>query len=361
MRKSKKYIIIISIIAAITTVIVGGFSAYAQDASTDSGKSIRTSKEKSQSSKKSRESRESIGQRKSKTTSTGRDSSTAETVKDLAQQQQSSGADITIDLAALFSSHIAKLEASHPEFARCGIITRPRLPADFGLGAETTSGSIDNTRQDYLSKCASSGCAIRDFADEPAIRAYINCLALYGAMVGQAYLYLSQDLRTIGDVKNIGIDAFGAIAQTALARTISNGLTSKQIRDIYTDLRTENPTIPCRLDGTPTTVMCGSASVVISSGKPQLYFRGVHLYGDKFAGYTGAYKLSRNWSFSYALETLKSTSTYSKWASDVQTYAEQLESQGQAREAVLVRKKAWEIVRNNKATVSPGKLMPGMQ
>ena len=66
-----------------------------------------------------------------------------------------------------------------------------------------------------------------------------------------------------------------------------------------------------------------------------------------------------SWSYQDAVEKLKSTSTYEKFAREVSRYAEELESQGRAREATLVRKKTFEVVKAGKQAVSPSRLIPG--
>lgn len=75
-------------------------------------------------------------------------------------------------------------------------------------------------------------------------------------------------------------------------------------------------------------------------------------------GYSGSYKISKSWSYQDAIEKLKSISKYSKWAVEVAKYSEQLESQGKTKEATMLKKRAWEIAKSGKYTVSPSKLIP---
>ncbi|MDA8338366.1 MAG: hypothetical protein M0Z70_03575 [Nitrospiraceae bacterium] len=252
----------------------------------------------------------------------------------------------------------------------CKIASNPKLPRDFGLSAELRPGVIDTIKADYLSKAAQSNSYIKDnvgLMGEIAVQAYRNCLAAYGATIAQAYLNLTADLNDLKasvskdengniTVRGMGYDDFIILADAALQKALKD-ITNSTIKRTYERATQDNS--PCQFDRSIENIKCGSSLIILGT-KPQLFISGVQWYGERFAGYQGAYKVSKSWSYQDAIEKLKSTSKYSKWASEVSKYAEELESQGKTREATLVRKKAWELAKSGKQSVSPAKLIPGL-
>ena len=351
----------------IVTLLLFTSTAFALDTSIDTGKTRKTDKEQSQSLKKSQEEKDTKGKRKADTTTKGRDVTDSDTIKAIGQAMSQSGADVTLPLEAVFLDRIAEMEKNAEPFVTCRIATNPKLLRDFGLSAEIRQGVIDTIKADYLSKAAQSNNYIRDLTNEQAIRQYRNCIATYGATIAQAYLYLTADLADLQvsvskdkdgniEVKGMGYDDFIILADSALQKALQ-GITNSTIRRTYD--RATNDNSPCQFDRSIENIKCGSSLIVLGT-KPQLYVSGIQWYGERFAGYQGAYKVSRSWSYQDAIEKLKSTSKYSKWASEVSKYAEELESQGKTKEATLVRKKAWELAKSGKQAVSPSKLIPGL-
>ena len=356
----------VTILIVISTFIFS-VSAFALDTSTDTGKIKKTDKEQSQSLKKSQEEKDTKGKKKADTTTTGVDRQTQEAIKAIGQAMSQSGADVTLPLEAVFLDRIAELENSTEPFRSCRITTNPKLSRDFGLSAEIRPGVIDTIKADYLSKAAQSNSYIRDIADEPSLRQYRNCLAIYGATIAQVYLNLTADLNDLKasvskdengniTVRGMGYDDFIILADAALQKALKD-ITNSTIKRTYERATQDNS--PCQFDRSIENIKCGSSLIILGT-KPQLFISGVQWYGERFAGYQGAYKVSKSWSYQDAIEKLKSTSKYSKWASEVSKYAEELESQGKTREATLVRKKAWELAKSGKQVVSPSKLMPGL-
>ncbi|MFZ6007204.1 MAG: hypothetical protein ACOYU2_06065 [Nitrospirota bacterium] len=356
------------LLIAITLFLMPSY-AIALDTSADTGKTKKTDKEQSQSLKKSKEEKESKGKKKADTTSIGIDRQTQEALKEIGQAMSQTGADVTLPLEAVFLDRIAQLEKDTEPFRTCKVATAPKLGRDFGLTGETHPGVINVVRSENLEAAAKANSYITSipFADEQAIKAYRYCLASYGAVIAQAYLYLTADLNDLKvsvskdesgniSVKGIGYDDFIILADSALQKALQ-GVTNSTIKRIYD--RALNDNSPCQFDRSIENIKCGS-SLVILGAKPQLYISGIQWYGERFAGYQGSYKVSKSWSYQDAIEKLKSTSKYSKWASEVSKYAEELESQGRAKEATLVRKKAFELAKSGKQAISPNHLLSGL-
>ncbi|MGO9016665.1 MAG: hypothetical protein ACLQF0_17020 [Dissulfurispiraceae bacterium] len=340
--------------------------ALALDTSTETGKTQKEESEQSLQQKKIQEQKDTIGKKNTTTRSSGQDRTDSETIKAIGQAMSQSGADVTLPLEAVFLDRIAEMESTGQEpFASCKIASAPKLGRDFGLSAEVAPGVIDSIKSDYLAKAAQSNVNIQSIADEKEIRAYRDCLAQYGSIIAQAYLYLTTDLGGIKGsvskaknstitVKGMGYDDFIALADTALQRA-SQAVTNHIIISMRD--RVIHSQVPCQFDRNVENIKCGSALIILGT-KPQLFVNGIGMYGDHFAGYSGAYKISKSWSYTDALEKLRTTNKYSKWAAEVQQYAEELESRGKTKEATMVRKKAWDIAKNNKQTVDAGQLLP---
>ncbi len=339
------------------------YYAAAQDASYDTSKGRKSSKEQSIQHKKTIDKKDSTGSRKSTTKSQGADKTSQDTWRSSGQDASQKSADVAMPLEAVFMDKIAVLEEQTEPFKTCRIATNPKLLRDFGLTAEISPGVIDVTAADFLAKAAQSNSGIKAIADEKAIIYYKNCLAYYGALIGQAYLYLSQDVNAGRnksgniDIKGMGYDDFATLADAALLRAVESGLTNTTIKGLYD--RAVNDKHPCLFDKSLENIKCG-ASVISIGGSPQLTVSGIKMYGGGFAGYQGTFKVSKSWSYTTALESLKTNSKYAKFAEDVSNYTEELESQGRSREAVLVRKKAVDLAKSGKQAVSPSKLLPSI-
>jgi hypothetical protein len=352
-----KLLVIIALILYVTP-------AFAIDTSVDTQKSIKTDKEKSQSLKKSQEQKDTKGKKKSDTASIGRDKTDSDTIKAIGQAMSSAGADITMPLEVVFLDRIAEFEKDTNPFAQCKVVTAPKPGRDFGLSAEVRPGVIDTIKADYLAKAAQSSSYIADIADEQGIRSYRDCLAYYGAVIAQAYIYLTQDLQDLKvsvtksrngeiNVKGMGYEDFILLADAALQKALQ-GFTNGTIKKVYE--RIVNDIGACQFDRSVENIKCGSSLITLGT-IPKLAHGGIHVYGGQYMGYQGSYKLSKSWSYQDAIEKLKATSKYSKWAAEVAKYSEELESQGRTKEATMVRKKAWEIAKSGKQTVNVSQLL----
>ena len=348
-------------------ILIGSRSALALDVGVDVDKGRRIERDKTISTRNSQEQRQSSGTKKSETTSTGTDQNDQETIKQASRLQATSSLDISIPLGNIFLPGLAMLEQSSP-ILKAKILSNPRQPADFGLSAEIQPGVIDSIKADLLSKAAASNGTVTSVGgDNARLRAYRDSLALYGVIVAQAYLNLSSDLAALNagvtrdkdgniQIHNLGYSDLLTLADGALLRAVDK-ISDKRLCRLYQTV--ENDKTPCRFAGSTTEIQCGSATITVS-GKPTLTALGETIFSStNFAGFSGNYKISSGWSYDQALEQLKSTSKYSRMAKEVSKYADNLESKGRVRDAVLVKKMAWHQAKSGKTSLSLGKLIPG--
>ncbi len=342
--------------------------AYAFDASVDTGKQKKIDKEKSQNIKKSKEKKKSKGEKESKTISKGLDKQTQEAIKQIEQAMNSKGVDITLSLETLFLNSLIKYEKDTEPFLTCKVISKPKLPADFELTAEIRPGVIDTIKASYISNAVQSRAYIANIADEDSIREYRNCLSLYGSIIGQAYLYLTSDITEVeaevskddrGDiiVSGLNYSDFILLANTSISRAITS-VEDPLIKEMYQNAIRD--TSPCQFDISIENIKCGNTLVTLST-KPALMVAGIKVFGDSFSGFTGTFKVSQGWSYSDAIEKLKSTSAYNKFADEVSKYTERLESRGKNKEATLVKKKAWELAKSGKQAISLSQFLPSIK
>jgi len=294
-----------SITASVLMVFLFCTTGFALDTSYDTGKTQKHEKEQTQSMRRTQEKRKTKGKRKSTTSSTGVDKQAADTLKQLGQAMQSHGFEITVDLKGLFLDRIAELEKrSRRPFCDCKIATKPVLPRDIGLSAEIAP--------DKSGKITVSGIGYDDL-----------CVLADGALK-----------QAMVRIKNPYIQTLYSQAQRAKSE--------------------------CVLAGAPEKIRCGTVTLILGP-VPQLDVLGVRFFSENtFAGFSATYRVNASWSYSDVLEALRSTTRYRKFAEDVAQYSERLVALGRAREAVMLKKKAFELAKTGKQVISPSRLIPGL-
>lgn len=268
----------------------------------------------------------------------GEPASISDAAKSIKNAMNQKGADVTLQMDMVFYPQIVYLEdANIPPFGSCKVFSNPRLPVDFGLSSEIKPGMIDTIKQSWLSGLAQSNAFIDRIADADEIKQYKNCLAYYGAVIGQAYLYLQDDLKrlkagnkkaNIVDVNGIGYDDLLVLAADAINRSIKE-IKSEAIKNIYERIINDNSR--CQFDKTIENIKCGNVMLQISS-KPQLTVANINWYGNGYAGLQGSFKVSKAWSYTSAYEYLRQTAGLQ--ADQVEEY----EKNGQIKQALLTKK-----------------------
>ena len=318
------------------------------------------------SSRKSLETKLTEVKKKASTTSENMDKTTSDQVRKLGQAINNRGIDIELPLQVLFLDILSRWEEEKRNITSWQILTEPALTRDFGLSSEIRPGMIDTVKSDYLQRAASGNALLSSvYANETALKDYIKSLAFYGCLVGQAYLNLQEDLSDLGikTVKddadmisgNIAYDDFIVLAEGALEKALKEGF-SGTVKTLYESILRDQ--VPCQFDGSVDRVKCGRCIVVLTA-PPSLSALGRFVYGnDSFAGFKGTYRISSGMSFQKAIEELKSTSRASKFAREVTKTKEDLIAQGQAKDAVMLTKVAFESLFDTSARVTTGRPTP---
>ena len=359
------------IIAAFLVVLIPCLPVFAMDASIDSTKTDKQDKDESTSEKKTIDKKKSEGDKQSRTNSTGKDLTESKSLKDIETAMKSKSIDVNQSLEVIFIPLIADYEQAGIEpFASCKIAMRPKLPADFGLTAQISPNMIDSIKADWLNKAAASNSRLES-GTEKGINEYKNCRAYYGLVVAQAYLNLADNLNFVGAqaiqekgkdegtrVTDLSFPDFNKLAEGAFAKAVVQVAAGKVSTDRAKTYKRVIADMPCYFNGAVEKINCGGSILTISA-PPQLQYAGLHVFGQGFYGFQGTYKISSNYSYSDALEQLKSLSKYKKFVEDVSVYAEALRSKGMATEAVYVEKRAWESAKTGKVGISPAKFLPG--
>lgn len=341
-------------------IILAGLSlastALALDAGVKDSSTTKIDQDISQSFKKNVELKDSKGKKKSDTWSKGKEKKRDDSEKISGSEGKAGSLDVSIEPSIYFLRAIRNLEQTGVEpYASCQVVSHPKLAADFGLTGDMGNGWVNTTKLEFMSKAATSNMPLSSVgADEEGIRNYRNCLAVYGAVVREAYLQLQEDVtgmehgvkKTAGGeivVRSMGLADYKVIAERALDRAVAAA-----DRERYDYLISDDP---CRFEGKTEAIQCGSVRLTLGT-KPELIAAGVNIYGTQFGGLSGAYKLSSNWSLTKALEQLKSVSTFAKFATEVSDYAEKLESAGRSKEAAYARKRAVELAATSDTSIN---------
>jgi hypothetical protein len=341
--------------STIATIALAG-KVYAADLSVDSSQDQKIGKDKSVAAKSSSETRDSKTKRKSYTKSKGGDSNISQSHKFAAAMDKQNSLDLQLPIAALFLQDTQLWKTS----------------ADFGLGGDMGDGVIFATAQEYQAALAKANGKIADAKiNESAIKEYLLDVARQGAMIAQAAIYLQDDVAAVGqltrrhdgsvEIRGLGSDDLKVLAGGAISKA-SKGLSDARLALTMARIAKEVRGGVCRFGGDIGLIKCGAVTLQVVT-PPILKFNGVPWFGaqEGFGGITGSYRVASNWSYSQALEKIKSDSEYSRWASEISTAAEELESRGKSREAIITKRKAVEKVVNSKAGLSVAKFLPNHQ
>jgi hypothetical protein len=345
-------------------MFLGAPAAYALvDVGVDTHKEQSTGGQMDDTQRKTMESQQTKGFRESKSLQTGREIDVSDVIRAVQQAQKSTSMNLQVGLETLFVDQIARAEASGVEpFGKILIITNPPSVADFGLSANLPGGMIDRVKASWLSDMASSNARVEEVMDEHTtdrLRQYICDLAWYGAIVGQAYQYLNEDVNDLGGVDAIGYEDLMTLARGAFERAVNridHAMIKKYLDNIYRAVETQ----PALLAGSTDRIRIGSVMVILDAS-PSINVSGIQWYGQgKYAGFAGEYTVNTGWSYDNALEHLKNTRQYGSWAKSVENYTDDLESRGRTKEAVFVKSNAFRVVKDGRTSVSPASLLGGM-
>jgi len=333
----------------------------AMEAGVSTSKGQQETHDRTLQNRKTRQKQESEGKRHSESKGTGTDTQAQELLRDLAEAQRSQTMTLSMSLEAVFTPLLRKLEEDREPFRSCRIISNPKLPKDFGFSAQVAPGIIDSIKSQYLDAQTRGNGPVSEFCRDSEVRAYRDCLALYGATLAQATENLNKDLRQLqaleGEkVQGIGYDDFETLAQAALAGAVETGPRKSSINALLSRIRTDPAS--CRFQGTREEIACGASRISLSTS-PALSYAGLRFFGpNSYAGISGSYQVNAGWSYRDAIEQMKSTTQYAKVAQETSQYAEELESKGRARVAVMARKKAFDVAKQARTSAGTARIMP---
>lgn len=210
-------------------------------------------------------------------------------------KDQSSSADITLAMDAVFRPALLAAEIKYEPWKSCRVLSHPLMPADVGLSWEIEPGDYDTIKADSLNQAAKVNDYIANFADEAKIKEYRKCLALYGAVIAASYQNLNSQLANVAttgvggiQIRGLGQNNFRAQAIMAVEKTISQPIGNKRIRGLYHQAVEDSEA--CRFGGDLNTIVCGGTQIILGP-KPHLTVGGVELYGDQAYGLRGNYTL----------------------------------------------------------------------
>jgi len=241
----------------ILILIIGlslSFNLYALDLSSNGSKDRNSKTDVSDSFKK--DMNKSNSEEKSKTKTNTEEKSLTKSF-DLKKIEQ------TDALTALLALEYAGIEP----FKSCSVLTKPRLSNDLGLGCRTRRGMINSNRCSALSEAAQSNVYLVDIdIDEQKVKEYMSCVGLYGSLIAQ-------------DMK-----------QGKFSPELKNG----SLKETYLSFVDSLEYDECRLDGSITSITCGSTNIKIATN-PSLIFGSITLYSDNsFFGYTSSISESKS-------------------------------------------------------------------
>lgn len=325
--------------------------------------------EDSNTSKKNMEKKRTDGSKRTGTRTTGSDQTTSATKKKGSTATRSHSLDMQASLMMLFEAPLDELAP-----------LKPILPGDVGLTAQIQPGYIDTVKASLLKEAAASNAGIASVgADQEALTRYALDVADRGAIAAQAARYLADDIAELQkkrpakagefEITTLGADDLERLARGAVKRVFQAGPPAYHDRDIAAKLESIKRRIEAgrgswRFAGSTEKLTPGGGVELTLAVAPHLAASGVSWYSpnnSSFGGYSVSYKVSSAWSLADSLEALKSSSKYSKQATELAAYIESIEAKGMSKEAAMLRKQAVEAAAKNKASINPLKYlhMPG--
>lgn len=330
--------------------------AFSADLSVDTGQDRKAGKDTSVSGRASSESRDSKTKRKSYSKSTGGESSLSSSGRFAAAMDRQSSLDLQLPIGTLF------LDKSQPW----------KTTADFGLGGDLGNGVIFATAQEYQAALAKGNGKITDAGvNEAQLKAYLLDLARQGTLIAQAAIYLQDDVAAVGrltrkpdgsvEVRGLGGEDLKILARGAIQRA-TESVSDGRLKDTLARIEKDVAESTCRFAGDVTTIKCGSTVLSVTT-PPVARYNGIAWFSatEGFGGLHGSYRVASNWSYSQALEAMKSDSAFSRWAAEVSAATENLEAQGKSREAVITKRKAVEKAASSKVGLSVARFLPNHQ
>ncbi|QEM69505.1 hypothetical protein FO488_15970 [Geobacter sp. FeAm09] len=323
--------------------------------------------------------RHSDSNSRSTTTSAGDDEQIQSSIKQMRDARKSRELDVSRPAQAVFLDYLLTMEA-YPsaldgmpqrqlvEVIRRGRLSNPLFPANVGLGASSGKYSIDETRKGYLhSQAGNSARLLAVGGDEAAVIAYAHDLAILGAIIGQAYLFLADDISALqtkiaeaegrkgrsrlisaplrdatgrprpveAEITEIGAEDFQRMALGALIKVFREGIKDTWVKSMSNRLLSISDESGCVLKGAIDTVRVSCGPAILTFGNPAvLEIAGIQWAGTAFAGFEGRYRLSSAWSYSETLDHLQSIGKSSRIASDYAKRSEDSLSKGKSVDAV---------------------------
>lgn len=354
------------------------------EGSTDyaTGGGVNTSNGVDLSKKMSKNKNHTDSRSKTNTNTIADDEQISNSLREMHDARKSREFDISKSAQTVFIEHMMELE-QNPEMlanvpmqglvdaVKMEILINPKLLNDIGLGSQISEYAIDASRAEFLAKSAGTNANISTITDIKLIREYMQALAIYGAIIGQSYIYLNDDiakldtmLKTKGkkgritkgvrdiQVAEVGAADFDILARAALYKVFQTGIVDTNLKRIMH--RALNNTAPCRFakSGDMDGISCGEFKVRFDN-PGELFVGGIHWAGSQFAGYQGSYKMSSSWSYSQTLDKLQSVSQSSRIALEYAKRAEDSESKGKGAEAVIAIKQGVDISSKTNNSVKP--------
>ena len=423
MKDQKKRIAAVMMLALMAAVGTAGMASANPNAGTETGQSKEIDREKGMSARDTTEKGKTKSGRTSTSKSTGIDKQLQDSARSSIQSQSNSSAEVTLPLESLFQAQILSLEKTEEPFKSCKLLSRPKLPRDYGITAMANEDGtdVDSYVAQALSSLAASNGPVNSFANERMLAKTRRCMALYGGYMGQAYLNVENSIAVLAEnpdvqpevvtVKNgtkpdkkaakktvkkkggkkkgdkvvekqaevlpdfvvnikvlpesggkritgIGMDDYIALETEALLKALKEGVQDSRIKALVDQVMGDNSR--CYFAGSTDKILCGS-SLMILGPQQQLESAGVVVFGKSFAGFNGAYRLSKSSSLSEAFEKLASNSKNEKQMKEISNAVERMAREGHALEASMAKRTAIKQSMGGKKSLDLSGIIPGLK
>lgn len=182
----------------------------------------------------------------------------------------------SIDFAYLFNIFLILDEEDY--LKECKIITRPKLPADFGITSATRGGFDPILAQYYSQMAFSSGYSPK------GISKYAWCMLTYATLVAQSHMNLLKELESIQDYD---LADLVLLAKLSYEKTKKEGITDPVLKEWLAIFK--QGIERCRFNVAINEHLCGN--LVLDLSTQTLRYRNLFIWSSTTAmGVSGSYR-----------------------------------------------------------------------
>ena len=293
---------------------------------------VEIGKDVSMGVEKTKEKRKQKGKRREIRIDTGITKATEKALHRQMSLRKNKDLVVEMSFQDLIMSVMVELEKKNKKYSSCSLFSNPPVLSSIGINFEIEPGMIDLTKMEYWKQQAiQHGVASPSVVNYKVLNQIINCSFEYAIIIGSALLKLEDTMKSLSGWA--GIQDLRKWIKTILY----HNMVDPGIKNMLGSIKSLYLT-PCRFYGDIHTLKCGGILVSFSPFSVRTV-QGFEIFGHKFAGLGGSWRVSSAFSLDQAFQTICRYNKSNNYIKTVARYVEDLESKGKIKRAALIKKK----------------------